>query len=139
MTLPSNLSLKGLGDWAEDGGTPSNPPSDNQHINADMVDGKHFLEMQQLWQTYTDNNAGGGGGVVQSGYALFSGAGTTGITMTPPMPNVNYHVVVIPAASYATAGYLGEWGVEQAKTVNNFWVYNTGSAQTGFRWFAFEA
>ena len=124
MTQPSNLSLKGLADWAE---TPSGQgvhPA-GQAINADKLDGYHADE---IIAAAAD---AGAGGVMAHGTANFTGnGGGTTIDFSPNLPNTDYTVIITPVA--ATASRVGEWWV--IKSTGSFIVYNAGSATTSFDW-----
>lgn len=126
MTKPTNMSLDGITTWAEGAG---NPPADGQNINADTVDGKHFSDLQDLWQTYTDIH----GGALAFGTSAFGGAGVpkyvplgSGIVAT----TTTYAVILTPGS---ISGYVGDWKVYD-KGLNGFWVGNTGSGTDAFDW-----
>lgn len=128
MTIPSDVSFKGLVNWAEQSTTPGVHPV-GQDINADLVDGKHYADLKSEWENYA--SSAGGGGVVAMGSANFAGNGNyTTVSFTPALP-ASYAVYIIPDA--ATSSYAGEYWVSN-KTNSSFRIYNAGSATTSFQW-----
>jgi len=131
MAQPDNLSLKGICDWARTVSSQAGQNPVGQDINADMVDGKHYSQLKSEWEAYAAT-AGGGGGVVAMGSALFVGNGSyRTITFTPTLPSTTYAVYIIPDA--ATSSRVGEFWVA-SKTTSSFRIYNAGTGQTSFQW-----
>lgn len=126
MADPTNLSLKGIVDWAQDasGGQGADPPVND--INADKVDGYHYSEIM------ANATAAGGGGCVARGTSTFVGnGGGRAINFTPNLAATPYNVVITPSAG--TSSREGEYWVVKTDGAN-FTVYNAGSGTSAFDW-----
>lgn len=96
MASPTNVSLKGIIDWAEQSSTPGTHPPVNG-INADKVDGKHYSNLKSEWETYTNTT-------VTTAIENLPGGGASGTIMGYPVSDTD-----APANGEVLAFINGEW------------------------------